>query len=77
VARKQVQQFVVETRAELAATLDEIEHRLSPQELSKRTARLVSESFDRNPTPWLIAGAVAIVGSVAAVLWAIFSDGED
>lgn len=73
-SKKQVTEFVRETRADLSATLDEIEHRLSPAEVSKKTAQWVSESFDRNPTPWVVATAVAVVGGVAAILWAIFSD---
>lgn len=71
---KQVKQFAAETRAELSATLDEIEHRLSPGELSKTAAHWVSKSFDRNPAAWLIAGGTVVVGAVAAVLWAVFSD---
>ena len=73
-SKKQVAEFVRETRADLSATLDEIEHRLSPAEVSKKTVQWVSESFDRNPTPWVIAAAITVVGGVAAVLWAIFSD---
>jgi hypothetical protein len=73
-SKKQVAEFVRETRADLSATLDEIEHRLSPSEVSKKTVKWVSDSFDRNPTPWVIAAGVAVVSGVAAVLWAIFSD---
>ena len=73
-SKKQVAQFAQETRADLSATLDEIEHRLSPAEVSKKTVQWVSDSFDRNPTPWVVTAAVALVGGVAAILWAIFSD---
>jgi hypothetical protein len=74
VSKKQVKEYVAETRAELSATLDEIEHRLSPVELSKKTAHWVSGSFDRNPAAWLVAGGAVVVGAVAAVLWAVFGD---
>lgn len=73
-SKKQVKEFVVETRADLSATLDEIEHRLSPQELSKQAAHWVEESYDRNPATWLIAGGIVAVGAVAAVLWALLGD---
>lgn len=73
-SKKQVADFVRDTRDELSATLDEIEHRLSPSEVSRKTAQWVSDSFDRNPTPWVVAAAAAVVGAVTAVLWAVFSD---
>jgi hypothetical protein len=74
VSKREVSEFVAQTREELAATLDEIEHRLSPKELSKQATHWVSDSYDRHPARWLIAGGVALVGGVAAVLWAVFSD---
>jgi hypothetical protein len=73
-SKKDVQNFVDQTRSELENTLDEIEHRLSPQELTKQATTWISESYDRNPTRWLIGGGIAILGTVAAVLWALLSD---
>jgi hypothetical protein len=73
-AKKDVQDFVEQTRSELENTLDEIEHRLSPQELTKQATTWISESYDRNPTRWLIGGGIALLGVVAAVLWAVFGD---
>jgi len=67
---------VDQTRSELENTLDEIEHRLSPQELTKQATTWISESYDRNPTRWLIGGGIAILGTVAAVLWALLSDDD-
>jgi hypothetical protein len=75
-SKKDVQNFVDQTRSELENTLDEIEHRLSPQELTKQATTWVSESYDRNPTRWLIGGGIAILGTVAAVLWALLSDDD-
>jgi type VI protein secretion system component VasF len=74
VSKREVVEFVSQTRAELSSTLDEIEHRLSPKEISREASRWVSNSYDRNPATWLIAGGVVVVGAVAAVLWAVFSD---
>jgi hypothetical protein len=75
-SKKDVQDFVEQTRSELENTLDEIEHRLSPQELTKQATTWISESYDRNPTRWLIGGGIAVLGVVAAVLWAVFSDDD-
>jgi Protein of unknown function (DUF3618) len=75
-SKKDVQDFVEQTRSELENTLDEIEHRLSPQELTKQATTWISESYDRNPTRWLIGGGIAVLGVVAAVLWAVFDEDD-
>ena len=72
--KKQVQDYVQNTRNDLGATLDEIEHRLSPAELTKSGIAWVSNSYDRNPVAWLVGGAIAVVGAVASVLWALSDD---
>jgi len=74
-SKKQVQDYAQDTRNDLGATLDEIEHRLSPAELTKSGIAWVSSSYDRNPVAWLVGGAIAVVGVVASVLWA-FSDDD-
>ena len=73
-SKTQVKDFVEDTRHELGATLDEIEHRLRPDVVAKKFAAWVSRSYDEDSTPWLIGLAVAGVTAVAAVLWAIFGD---
>ena len=72
--KKQVQDYVQDTRNDLGATLDEIEHRLSPAELTKSGIAWVSNSYDRNPVAWLVGGAIAVVAVVASVLWALSDD---
>lgn len=73
-SRREVRDFVSVTRDDLGATLDEIEHRVSPKELSKQAIRWVSTSYDRNPGKWLLGIALGAVASVAAILWAVTSD---
>jgi len=71
--KSRVKDLVMETRDELGATLNEIEFRLTPKNLVNQATSWVSRSYDRNPSRWLIGIGVALVGSVAAVLWAVFS----
>lgn len=73
---KVIKDFVAETRTELGETLDEIEQRLKPQNLAKQAMNWVSDSYDRNPTRWLIGIGVGLVGTVAAVLWALLGDDD-
>jgi hypothetical protein len=73
-ARKEVRDFVTTTRDDLGATLDEIEHRLSPKELGRQGVHWVSRSYDKNPVAWLVGIGVTAVGSVAAILWALSRD---
>lgn len=61
-------------RAELEATLDEIEDRLNvPRRLGVLGTR-AKESWEANPVPWLIGAgaAVAVVGGLIA--WALSGD---
>ncbi len=73
---KKLKDFVAETREELSETLDEIDERLKPQNLAKEAMNWVSDSYDRNPTRWLIGIGVAVITAVAAVLWAVFGDDD-
>ena len=73
-SRSTVRTYVHETREDLGATLDEIEHRLRPDVIAKKAGALVARSWDKDSTPWLIALGVTVVGAVAAVLWALLGD---
>ncbi|MGA0210578.1 MAG: hypothetical protein ACO35C_03290 [Pontimonas sp.] len=73
-SRSALRSFVGETRDDLGATLDEIEHRLRPDVMAKKLAAWVARSWDEDSTPWLIGLGVSVIGGLAAVLWAVFGD---
>ena len=73
-SRSALRSFVGETRDDLGATLDEIEHRLRPDVMAKELAAWVARSWDEDSTPWLIGLGVSVIGGLAAVLWAVFGD---
>jgi hypothetical protein len=73
-SRKEVQNFVSSTRDDLEATLDEIEHRMTPAELTKQAAGWVSRSYDKAPGAWLVGIGVTAVAGVAAIIWALTKD---
>lgn len=73
-SRAKLRSYVGETRDDLGATLDEIEHRLRPDVMAKKVGAWAAKSWEEDSTPWLIALGVAVIGGLAAVLWAIFGD---
>ncbi|MGB1101953.1 MAG: DUF3618 domain-containing protein [Pontimonas sp.] len=73
-SKSRLRSFVGETRDDLGATLDEIEHRLRPDVMAKKLAAWVARSWDEDSTPWLIGLGVSLIGGLAAVLWAVFGD---
>lgn len=73
-SKSTLRSFVGETRDDLGATLDEIEHRLRPDVMAKKVAAWVARSWDEDSTPWLIGLGVSLIGGLAAVLWAVFGD---
>jgi hypothetical protein len=73
-SKSRLRAFVGETRDDLGATLDEIEHRLRPDVMAKKLASWVARSWDEDSTPWLIGLGVSLIGGLAAVLWAVFGD---
>ena len=64
-------------RADLAATLDQLEDRLNvPKRVSEIGSKAVA-AYERNPLPWIIGGVAVAVVAVGLVAWAIFSDDDD
>ncbi len=64
-------------RADLAATLDQLEDRLNvPKRVSELGSKAVA-SYEKNPLPWIIGGVAAAVVAVGLLAWAIFSDDDD
>lgn len=66
---------IVEVRRDLAATLNEVEHRISPGFILGSLAKRTTRSFEQNSKPWILGAASAIVGGLLMVLWAF--GGED
>lgn len=61
-----IQAAIDRTRADLAATLNELEDKLNvPKQLGIK-AQEAKVSFDRDPKPWL-AGAAAVVAAVGGI----------
>jgi hypothetical protein len=73
-AGEDVRGFVESTRDDLGASLDEIEHRLTPQQLAQTATDWISRSYDKSPGAWLIGIGMGVVASVAAILWALTND---
>ena len=64
-------------RADLAATLDQLEDRLNvPKRVSELGSKAVA-AYEKNPVPWIIGGAAVAVIAVGLVAWAIFSGDDD
>jgi hypothetical protein len=58
-------------RAELEATLDEIEDRFNVKKQLGRAATDAKQAFDENPVPFVVGGAATAVLAVAGLAWAI------
>ena len=64
-------------RADLAATLDQIENRLNvPKRVSELGSKAVA-AYEKNPLPWIIGGVAVAVIAAGLVAWALFSDDDD
>lgn len=69
-------QRAAQARANLADTLDAIEDRFNvPKRISEMGNR-AADAYEKNPLPWLVAGAAGALAVIGAVVWAIFSDGD-
>ena len=72
-----IQSQVARSRANLEATLDEIEDKFNVPKRVGALTRRAQASYESNSTPWIVGAtgvAIAIIGIVA---WAIFSGGDD
>lgn len=69
-----IESRVAGTRADLEATLDEIEDKLNvPKRVGELTTR-ARASYEANPVPWIVGAVVAAVAVAGIVAWAILSD---
>lgn len=69
-----IESTIAAQRAELARTLDEIEDKLNVPKQVGLLGKRAKASYEENPLPWIVGAAVAAVGVVALVAWAIMSD---
>lgn len=64
-------------RAELAATLDAIEDRVNIPKRVTDLGKQAAAAYEKNPVPWIVAGAAVAVVAVGLIAWAIFSGDDD
>lgn len=63
-------------RYELAGTLDAIEDKLNVPKRVSGLAQKAKVAYDRNPVPWIVAGAAVAVIAAGLIAWAILSDDD-
>lgn len=64
-------------RADLAATLDQLEDRLNVPKRVSELSQKAAAAYEKNPLPWIIGGVAVAVIAAGLVAWAIFSDDDD
>ena len=64
-------------RADLAATLDQIEDRLNVPKRVDELSKKAAAAYEKNPVPWIIGGVAVAVIAAGLVAWAIFSGDDD
>ena len=62
-----------DARQRLADTLDQIEDRVNLPKKVGRWTKQASESYSKNPVPFLVGGGVAAVGLIGLVIRGIAS----
>ena len=67
---------VAQARAELGETLSAIEDKFNVPKRVNAGVEWVKDSFDENPVPWYVGGAVVLAGVVGLVAWALFSNDD-
>lgn len=68
---------VAQARAELEKTLDAIEDKFN---VPKRVGDCVEKaraSIERDPVPWILGAAAAVVVLAGAITWAVIASGDD
>ncbi|MBC7589523.1 MAG: DUF3618 domain-containing protein [Salinibacterium sp.] len=71
-----VESRIAASRAELEATLDAIEDKLNvPKRMGELTEK-VKDSYESNPSPWIVGALVAAAAVVSVVAWAILSNDD-
>jgi len=72
--QKDIGARVAATRADLEATLNEIEDKLDVRKRADEAIARVRSSYDDNPLPWIIGAVSAGAVIVGLIAWAVLSD---
>ena len=72
-----IQSQVARTRANLEATLDEIEDKFNVPKRVGALTKKAKASYEGNPTPWIVGATGVAIAVLGIVAWAIFSGDDD
>ncbi|MDI2098360.1 DUF3618 domain-containing protein [Ruicaihuangia caeni] len=61
-------------RADLEATLDELEDKLNVKKQARIAIERARLSFKRDPVPWVAGGAAVVAAIVGLIVWRVSGD---
>lgn len=64
-------------RADLADTLDAIEDRLNVPKRAAELSEKAKSAYEKNPIPFVVAGAAVAILAVGSLAWALFGRDDD
>jgi hypothetical protein len=72
-----IQSRVASTRANLEATLDEIEDKFNVPKQASALIERAKASYEENRTPWIVGATGVAIAVIGLVAWALFSGDDD
>lgn len=66
-------EVAADARQKLADTLDQIEDRVNIPKKLGRWSKYASDSYEKNPIPFLVGGAAAVVSVIGLAIWGLAS----